>query len=609
VKGLTQPLRIFQLLGATSARTRLQALAERGLTAFVGREPQMQQLERALARAAGGHGQVVAVVGEPGIGKSRLLWELTRSSRVQGWRVVESRSIAYRRATPWLAIADLLREYLQVHQGDDGPKIREKITGALAVLGADGDSALTALLWVLDVPVEDANWERLDPPQRRRRALDWVKRLLLSAARVQPLALLVEDAHWIDAESQAVLDGLVSVVADVRILLIVSYRPEYEHQWGGLDHYTQIRLDPLGPESADVLLTAVLGDDPALPPLKRQLIQLTEGNPLFLEETVRNLVETGMLVGALGRRRPTRPRETLAIPPTAEAVLAARIDRLSAEDKRLVQAAAVIGIEVPCALLVAVTKHDANAVRATLARLQAAELLYETRLYPEPEYTFKHALTQQVAYRSLVHARRQGLHAAVMTAIEELHADRLSEHTEKLALHAWLGEVWAKAARYGFESGRKCMARSAYRDGARALEQALRSASRLSDSDEALAIDIRIHLRGALFAIGESGRALEYLLEAEALAQKLGDRHRVGWLATFLLLHLWLEGRGGTRGAAASSLSNTPRHPVTGNTRSPPITWWATRASSGASTRGPARTLVACWSCWAATAHRTWGRR
>jgi class 3 adenylate cyclase/tetratricopeptide (TPR) repeat protein len=546
VKGLALPLAIFELRGATSARTRLHALAEQGLTEFVGREPQMARLERAVARAAGGQGQVVAVVGEPGIGKSRLLWELTRSSRLAGWRVVEGRSIAYRRATPWLAIAELLRAYLQIHPGDDGPKIREKIVGALALLDAGGDAGLAPLLWVLDVPVDDPDWERLDPPQRRRRALDWVKRLLPSASGVQPLAVVVEDAHWIDAESQAAVDALVSALPDTRMLLLVSYRPEYEHRWSGSGHYTEIRLDPLPPDSADGLLTSLLGDDPALVPLRQQLIQLTEGNPFFLEETVRNLVETGLLAGARGQRRPTRAIDALAIPPTAEAVLAARIDRLFAEDKRLVQAAAVIGIEVPFALLVAVTERDADSVRATLHRLQAAELLYETRLYPELEYTFKHALTQQVAYRSLVQSRRQALHAAVVAAIESRHGDTLSEHTAKLAHHAWHGEVWEKAARYGYEAGRKCLARSAYRDGARALEQALRAASRLPESDGALAlaVDIRIHLRGALFPIGDSARAIEYLLEAEPLAQRLGDQQRLGWLATFLLLHLWLEGRG-----------------------------------------------------------------
>jgi class 3 adenylate cyclase/tetratricopeptide (TPR) repeat protein len=594
VKGLARPLPIFELLGATSARTRLHALAEQGLTEFVGRRAETAQLERALARVRGGHGQVVTLVAEPGMGKSRLVWELTRSARMAGWRVMESRSIAYRRATPWHAIAELLRDYLQIHTGDEPPKIREKIAGALAVLDAGPEAGLAPLLWVLDVPVDDLAWQPLDPPQRRRRALDWIGRLLLSATRVEPLAVVVEDAHWIDAESQAVLDALVSALGGMRMLLLVSHRPEYEHGWSGLEHYTQIRLEPLAPESSEGLLTSLLGDDPDLAPLRRQLIRLTEGNPLFLEETVRHLVETGMLVGARGRRRQTRPVDGVVIPPTAEAVLAARIDRLSAEDKRFVQAAAVIGIEVPFSLLGAVTGRDPDDMRAALNRLQAAELLYETRLYPELEYAFKHALTQQVAYRSLVQARRQTLHAAVVAALEARHGERLAEQIEKLAHHAWLGEVWAKAARYGYEAGRKCLARSAYRDGARALEQALQSASRLPERDEALAlaIDIRMHLRGALFPIGQSARALEYLLEAETLAERLGDPQRLGWLATFLLLHLWFEGRGedarrrGERALERAEASGDRQHQIaTHHLLGNACVFWGEHARAGAHAR------------------------
>ena len=315
-------------------------------------------------------------------------------------------------------------------------------------------TTLPALLALLDA-AGGQPFLTLDPPQRRQQTLEALKRVLLRESQVQPLLLVFEDLHWIDAETQALLDSLVESLPTARLLLLVNYRPEYQHGWGGKTYYTQLRLDPLPPASADELLQALLGDDPGLAPLTRLLIERTEGNPFFLEESVRTLVETGVLVGTPGAYRLAQPLDRLQVPATVQAVLAARIDRLPPEEKRLLQTAAVIGTDVPLPLLQAIADLPEAALHRGLAHLQAAEFLYETRLFPEHEYTFKHALTHEVAYGSLLQERRRVLHARIVEALEALAGDRLAEQVERLAHHALRGEVWDKALAYCRQAGAK----------------------------------------------------------------------------------------------------------------------------------------------------------
>jgi class 3 adenylate cyclase len=331
IKGLGEPIEIFELVGAGAARTRLEAAARRGLTRFVGRTVELEQLRGALDRASRGHGQVVAVVGEPGVGKSRLFWELLHSHRVHGWLMVQSASVSYGKATAYLPVIELLRGYFEIDSRDDPRKIREKVTGKTLTLAPALGPAVPALLALLDVPVEEATWQALDPLQRRHQTLDAVKRLLLRESEVQPLIVVFEDLHWIDGETQTLLDSLIESLPAARLLLLVNYRPEYQHAWGSKSYCRQLRIDPLPPESADELLHALLGTDAGLGPLKQLLVERTEANPLFLEESVRGLVETAALVGDRGAYRLTRPVEQLQIPATVQAILAARIDRLAPE--------------------------------------------------------------------------------------------------------------------------------------------------------------------------------------------------------------------------------------------------------------------------------------
>jgi tetratricopeptide (TPR) repeat protein len=528
VKGLGEPIEVFELVGAGAARTRLEAAARRGLTRFVGRSAELEQLRGALDRASLGKGQVVAVVGEPGVGKSRLFWELTHSHRVRGWLILQSASVSYGKATAYLPVIELLRGYFEIESRDDPRKIREKVTGKVLTLAPALGPVVPAILALLDVPVDEASWQALDPAQRRQQTLDAVKRLLLRESEVQPLVVVFEDLHWIDGETQTLLDGLVNSLAAARLLLLVNYRPEYNHPWGGKTYYHQIGIDPLPPESADELLDALLGTDVGLGPLKQLLIERTELNPLFLEESVRALVETGALAGGRGAFGLTRPVETVKIPATVQAILAARIDRLEPETKRLLQAAAVIGKDVPMPLLLAIADPPEREVRADLAQLQSAEFLYQTRVFPDLEYTFKHALTHEVAYQGLLQDRRRALHERALHALEQQWARREPEKIELLAHHALRAELWHRAARYLYQAGEKAFSQGRYQAGATSYQAAVEVLDRLGDAaDLALKLDACLELWSARNTIGQYDGLRELGEKAEALARALDDGRRL----------------------------------------------------------------------------------
>jgi class 3 adenylate cyclase/tetratricopeptide (TPR) repeat protein len=543
VKGLAKPVEIFELIGGGLARRRFETAALRGLTRFVGRQAELAVLARALERARAGHGQVVAPVGEAGVGKSRLLWEFTHSHHPQGCLILQSGAVSYGKATPYLPIIDLLRAYFQVGASDDARKTQEKVTGKLLTLDRTLESLLAPLLALLDVPVDEPAWQGLDPVRRRQRSLEAVRRLLLRESQAQPVIVVCEDLHWIDAEAQAVLDSLVESVPAARLLLLVDYRPEYEHHWGSLDYYTELRLDPLPPETAEALLEAVMGDDPGLVRLKALLIARTEGNPFFLEESARALVETGVLTGGRGARRLAKPIDEIQVPPTVQAVLAARIDLLPPDEKRLLQSAAVIGQDVPVRVLEALVGEGQEEIGRGLVHLQAAEFLYEARAFPDLAYTFKHALTHDVAYGSLLHERRRTLHARVAAAIERLHADRLDEHVDKLAYHALRGEQWDRAVVFLRRAAAMAAMRLAYLEAVACCEQTLTALERLPDDRwrREQAADVQFELARARYAAGQLDRAMEAYRDAQRLADDLGDDRRVARVCTGLAYLLGSE--------------------------------------------------------------------
>jgi class 3 adenylate cyclase/tetratricopeptide (TPR) repeat protein len=540
VKGLETPIEVYEMTAAGPLRSRLHAAAARGLTRLVGREADLEQLRQALGRAAAGAGQVVALVGEPGVGKSRLVWEVTHSHRTHGWLVVEAASSSYGKATAYLPVIDLLKGYFEIDDPNEPRKIRERVTGKILTLDRALEPTLPALLWLLDVPVEEPGWRELDPFQRRQRILDALKRLLLREAQDRPVLAVFEDLHWIDGETQALLDGLVESLPAARFMLLVNYRPEYEQRWGSKTYYTRLRLDPLPSESAGELLQALLGGDPDLQPLTRLLVDRTKGNPFFLEESVRTLVETGALIGGRGAYRLTGPTAIVQVPASVQAVLAARIDRLSPEENRLLQMCAVIGQEVPDGVLQAVAEMREEDLRRSLAHLQAAEFLYETSLLPELVYTFKHALTQEVAYGSLLRDRRRALHARVLAAMEHAGHGRLSLNTERLAHHALKGEEWARAAHYLHLAGRRAIADARYASAVGFYEAAIRALDQQGEgADLTLKLDAYLELGTARTEDGQLQGYRALMDQAAALARRLNDRERLAQVRVRQAQGLW----------------------------------------------------------------------
>jgi predicted ATPase len=360
----------YTILGRRAPGRLLGLQGARVLTPFIGRTRELATLHSLAAHVEEGRGQVVGIIGEPGMGKTRLCYEFIRDQLAHPWCMLDTRAVSYDQAVPYVPVIHLLKDYFQLAERDPAPAIRDKVTAQLLSLDAALTPLVPAILILLDVPVEDPQWQALDPSQRRQQTFQAIKQLLLRASQKQPLLVVLENLHWLDTETQACLDALVESLPTARLLLLVTYRPEYQHGWGHKTYYTQLRLDPLPHPQAQALLDALLGDAVELRPLKQQVIALTQGNPFFLEESVQTLIETGGVDGARGGYRLGKPLPMLRVPATVQAVVAARIDRLPPEEKRLVQIAAVIGMEVPIALLQALAERSEAEFRRSLAHLQ-----------------------------------------------------------------------------------------------------------------------------------------------------------------------------------------------------------------------------------------------
>jgi transcriptional regulator with AAA-type ATPase domain/predicted ATPase len=518
---------------------------------FVGREAQLAVLRSRWDDACRGHGQLVALIGEPGIGKSRLLHELRSAIGVGAMTYLEGRSESYAAGIPYYAVGDLLKGYCHIDERDDPEAIGDKITTQL--LDHAPASDIAPMLALLEAPVADPAWPMLDPPRRRQRTLDALTRVVLRLSHVKPTLLAVEDLHWSDAETQAFLDRLIMSAPSASLMMLVTYRPEFTHGWGNRECYSQVRLDALPARTAEALLHVLLGTDETLGPLKRTLIDRTEGNPFFLEESVRTLVETRVLSGERGAYRLEGEVPAIDASPTVQAVLAARIDRLPASARRLLQTASVIGKQFSLRLLRASIETTDDDIVQDLMGLQGAEFLYETAGFPEVEYAFKHALTHEVTYHSLPTDSRRALHARVVEALEHLYRERLGEQLEVLAHHAVRAEVWEKAVTYLREAGLKAFMRSANVDAiayfTRGLEvvQALDEASR--DTHE-LAI---------LLALGPAIQATKGLGAPEAervfgRARELSERRDEPAAAFQALWGQWMVAAGLSRIEAAGRI-------------------------------------------------------
>lgn len=533
IKGLAEPIPVFELTGALRARTRLQASGPTTFTRFVGRETEIARIGEALAATRQGSGQIVAVVGEAGIGKSRLYHEILHSPATEDCLILESGSVSHGKATSYLPVADLLRSYLGVEPSHDARQIHERCLGRLLTLDERLRTTVNPLLSVLDVPVTDQAWLQADPGRRRNLIVDAFKALIHREAQERPVVLVFEDLHWADNETLSLLDGLAESLPAAPVLLLVNYRPEFTERWASKSYFSRLRLQALPPQSAQALLDDLLGGSAELETVKQMLAARTAGNPFFLEESVRSLIELGLLVGERGQRHVSGNFDDVAVPPTVQAVLAARIDRLEPDTKRTLQTAAVIGKDFSHSLLVEVSDLPADRLDGCLATLRGNEFIYETRLFPETEYTFKHALTHDVALGGLLTDRRRELDARIVEAIERVHEERLAEHLDALAMHATRGGVWPKAYHYSVEAGTRAAAHSAHRDSVAHYLRALDALGRHEAADAVRKeIELRLGIRDELFVIGDLDAIPPHVEVAAQLARAIDDP---GLLARTLL--------------------------------------------------------------------------
>jgi len=525
VKGVSEPVTVYEVTGLGPLRSRLERAAGRGFTKFVGRQREIDAMKAAAEQAKAGHGQIVAAMAEEGVGESGLLFEFKATSAA-GWMVLETFSVSHGKASSYLPVIDLLHSYFKIASQDDQRTRREKIAGRIAILDRTLEDTIPYLYSLLGIAEQPDPLVQMDPQTRKRGTLDAVKRILLRASLNQPLMLIFEDLHWIDEGTQAFLNLLADSIGTAKVVLLVNYRPEYSHHWNSKTYYTQLRLDPLGKESADEMLSALLGEGQDLVPLKRLIIERTEGNPFFMEEIVLALFDEGALVRN-GAVKLTRSLNQLKIPPTVQAILAARIDRLPADAKDLLQTLAVIGREFPVALVRRLLSTSDDELNRMLSDLQMAEFIYEQPATGDIEYIFKHALTQEVAYHALLVERRKLLHEHAGQALESMFADQLDDHLGELARHYSRSDNAAKAVEYLGRAGQQALQRSAHADAISSLIVAVDLLQRLQDGPERIQRELLLQLvlGSALIAVKgyaapETERAFT---RARELCERVGD--------------------------------------------------------------------------------------
>jgi class 3 adenylate cyclase/predicted ATPase len=549
VKGMEEPLAIYEVQGVGSLQTRLQVAARRGLARFVGRRRELDHLHHALTQAKAAQGQIVGVMGEAGVGKSRLFHEFTQLF-VNDCVVLEAHAVSHGKATAYLPVIELLKSYFDIHADDEERKRREKVGGKVLMLDRGLEHTLPYLLALLGLEEPLSPLRQMDPRIRRQRTLAALKQVFVRESLNQPLILILEDLHWIDAETQEFLDTLSEGIASSHILLLVNYRPEYRSEWGQKTYYTQVRLDSFTTAEAEEFLAALLGSSP-LPPgergnntplndLQRLILDKTQGTPFFIEEVVQTLAEEGVLSGEREHYQLARRTPSMRIPPTVQGILAARIDRLAPEEKVLLQQLAVVGRKFPLGLVKQVVPRSEEELARLLGSLQRKEFLYEHLALPEIEYRFKHALTHEVAYGTVPRTRRQELHARTARALESFYADKVEDHYGELAHHYRHGGNLDHAIASLHKAGHHAARHAAHTEAIRHWTAALELLPALPDTPERQQRELTLQLTlAASLQVTKGPSAPEVgsaYTRARELCQQQGETRQL-----FVALHgLWL---------------------------------------------------------------------
>ena len=527
LKGVSAPLRVYELEGASALRTSIEVSRSRGFSRFVGRADEMATLEAALGRAIEGNGQVVGVVAHPGFGKSRLCFEFAERCRARGVTVYEAHGVSHGKLIPFLPIVELFRAYFRITDQDGSEAAREKIAGRMLLLDEGLRDALPLMFDFLGVSDPERPAPEMAPEVRLRQIFAIIKRISQARSRREPAVFLFEDLHWFDGGSDTVLEALVDIAEGNRTLIVTNFRPEYHATWMQRSYYQQLPLLPLGPEAITELLRDLLGTDPSVASLGSRIHGRTSGVPFFIEEIVQSLAEAGSLEGKKGAYRLVQAVAELTLPSTVQAVLAARVDRLEEREKLVLQTAAVIGRQFTEPILRRVVELPETGLDRALDKLADAEFIFEQALYPQAEYIFKHALTQEVAYNLLLVERRQTLHERTAEAIQAQFGERLEEHWSELAHHYSHSRNTEKAIEYSQLAGERAVKGSANAEAISHLTTALRLLETLPDSPERAQreLTLQVALGAPLmatkgYAAPEAGKAYARALD---LCRQIGD--------------------------------------------------------------------------------------
>lgn len=518
IKGKTGPQEAFKLIRALEPRRRIGASVSTGLTRFVGRKNSMAGFKDMYKQMLAGSGQVIGVVGEAGVGKSRILLEYIKSLPQDEFIYLEGRSLNYGSSIAYLPILEILKSYFEIKDGDLENIIKEKMVEKIHRLNEKLRYIISPFQELLSLKVDSEDFSRLEPEQKREKTFEAFRDLFVGLSQEKPLILAVEDLHWIDNTSEEFLNYLIRWLPNSRILLILLYRPEYTHKWGSISYYTKIGLTQLGIPSSTELILAILDKGEVDPEILKLILNRALGNPLFIEELTHTLLENGS-IDVMDNKYVLNPRSyDIEVPDTIQGLIASRLDRLDNNIKRTMQVASVIGRDFAFRTLKTITKMHKE-LKSYLLDLQGLEFIYEKSLFPELEYTFKHALIQEVTYYSLLTTRRKELHRKVAEAMEQIFADRLPELSSIIAEHYLRGEVWDQAFHYLDKAGNAAARLFSHVEARIHFDRALKVLVRLEDTENnrRKRVDTTIKLTLSSWRATSPEENLKRLDEAEKL--------------------------------------------------------------------------------------------
>jgi len=545
VKGRKEPVNVYRVIAPSTRRTRFDVSAERGLTPLVGRDRELELLLDGFERVRGGKGQAFSIISEAGVGKSRLLYEFRKAVSNEDVTFLEGKCLSYSRGVAYHPVIDILKSNFDIQEGDEDSEIREKVKKGLNILQADEASTFSYLLELLSVKESGFDDTQVTPEAKKARIQQALNHIVLKGSEIRPLIMAFEDLHWIDKSSEDVLKGLLEGIPGARVLLIFTYRPEFLPTWGGRSYHSQVNLNRLPNRESLLMVSHLLGTGNIAGTLEEFILEKTEGVPFFIEELVKSLKDLRIIERRDKKYRLPKDVRHITIPSTIQDMLMARVDSLPEGAKEVLQAGSVIEREFSHQLIKRLMALPEEELLSHLSVLKDSELLYERGIFPHSIYIFKHALTREVVYNSLLRKRKAEIHEAIGKTIEELYPDRLEEFYEMLAYHSFRGEDWQRAQRYNRQAGLKALSFSAYEVAQSYFEKALESLNKLPRARDRILqeIDLRFNTRAALFPLGRHDEWAEYVRAAEPLAKEVGDKARLANCYNYLSTHLWTRCR------------------------------------------------------------------